>query len=397
MILRLGRDLAGRWPLCPVECIVCKCRTDDKIGQVMSEAEQTADCVEGLRTALPPGTGLELRDGELALEDDPIDGWLHVQGPWGALEIPFANRRRVNKAALALMDRRFRERGPRRNDPDLGDRPRWMLFTEYVTTRQAHELRKGGIAFADTRGNVHLWGPGLYLRVIGNRPAARRPKTTRLMRPAAGRVLFALLQDPRRAEMPYRELAKQTGVAPDTVNRVFKDLEGKGYLKVWGTRGRAVTRLPELVELWTLAYEDALRPKLQPKQCHWAGARPVEELAHFMPLGPEEPAVLLGGEAAAAVLTDTIRPTTATLHVPPGTQRDVMKALDLVPRLDGPITLLHTFGTTNACQPPKPAPTHLADPLLVHAELLREGDDRARIAAEAIYDQYIVRRFPRDR
>ncbi len=362
----------------------------------MGEAELTADCLEGLRTALPPNTELVLRHGELAPEDAYIDGWLHVQGPWGEMEIPFENKRRVNKTVLALMDRRFREHGYRRDD-NLGDTPRWMLLTEYVTTRQAGDLREERIAFADTRGNVHLWGPGLYVWVIGNKPAARRPKTPRLARPAAARVLFALLQDPRRAQEPYRELAKKTGVAPDTVNRVFNDLEGKGYLKVWGARERAVTRLPELVELWTVAYEDALRLKLQPKRCHWAGGGPVEEIANLLPIDPGDPPVLLGGEVAAALLTDTIRPTTATLHVQPGTQRTVMKALHLVPRPDGPITLLHTFGATNQWRPPEPARTHLADPLLVHAELMREGGERAKITAEQIYDRYIVRRFPSDR
>jgi hypothetical protein len=36
----------------------------------------------------------------------------------------------------------------------------------------------------------------------------------------------------------------------------------------------------------------------------------------------------------------------------------------------------------------------LADPLLIHAELMRENDDRARAAAEEVYDRHIVGRFP---
>lgn len=360
----------------------------------MSEDELATACLEGLRAALPPETEIELRPGVSAHRKVHPGGRLRIRGPWGEMALPCELKRRVNNTVIVLMDRRIREAG--HGAGDVRGTPRWILFAEHVTPRQAHDLRADGIAFVDTRGNVQIWGPGLYVRVLGNKPAARKPKTPRLTRPAAARVLFALLQNPRRVQEPYRELAEQTGVAPDTVSRVFHDLRGKGYLKVWGRRERAVIRLTELMELWTVAYEDALRPKLEPKRCHWAGAKPVEQIANLLPLGPGEPPVLLGGEVAAALLTDMIRPTSATLYVPPGTQRAVMKALHLVPQPDGPVTLLHTFGVTNEWTPRKPAPAHLADPLLVHAELMREGDDRARMAAQAIYDRYIVRRFPDD-
>lgn len=362
----------------------------------MDEAELTADCVKAMRTALPPEAELELTPGGIGLGDAHIDGRLHIHGPWGRIEVPVETRVRVNKAAIALMDRRFRTQGEGRNH-DQGEAPRWVLFTEHVTARQARELREGGIGFVDTRGNVHIWGPGLYVWVTGNKPAARRQRTLRLTRRTAARVLFVLLQDPHRAQAPYRELADHAGVAPDTVNRVFNELQAKGYLRTWGTREREVTRLPELMELWTLGYEDELRPKLQPKRCQWTGAGPIEDIVNVLPMAPPELPVLLGGELAAAVLTDMIRPTTAVLHVPHDAQLAAMKALGLVPRPDGPITLLHTFGETNEWRPPRPVPTHLADPLLVHAELMRQGDDRTRMVADEIYDQYIVRRFPDDR
>jgi len=107
--------------------------------------------------------------------------------------------------------------------------------------------------------------------------------------------------------------------------------------------------------------------------------------------------LLLGGELGAAALTDLIRPTLATLHVPPGEQRAVMKALGLLPHPEGAITLVHTFGATNAwTHAERVTPPH-ADPLLIHAELMQVDDDRARGLAGEVYDGYVARRFADDR
>jgi hypothetical protein len=103
--------------------------------------------------------------------------------------------------------------------------------------------------------------------------------------------------------------------------------------------------------------------------------------------------MLLGGEAAAAVVTDAIRPATAVLHVAPGDQQAAMKALQLVPRPDGAITLVHTFGTTNQWTVPLRANIPLADPLLIHAELLRAGGDRDKAVADEIYAKHIAGRL----
>lgn len=355
----------------------------------MDETGLVADCLEGLRAALPAGTEVEVRPGGLLQRAAPIDGWLEVIGPWGRVDLPFALKRRVNNATVALLEQRFREvQGPRREGV-----PTWLLLTEYVNAEQARRLREAGVAFADTRGNAHVRGEGLYVWVVGNRPTTRRLQTSGLTRPAAARVLFVLLQDPRRARQPYRELAALAEVAPDTVNRVFNGLQEKVLLKTWGEKERELARVPELAELWTLAYGDGLRPKLRPRRCQWTVGGPMADFLDVLRGERTTHGALLGGEGAAALLTDTIRPTRATLHVPHDDRRDVMRALALVPMPDGRITLLDTFGTTNEWRPPRGAPTGLVDPLLIHAELLGEDDDRATAVAAEIYDSYIVKRF----
>jgi hypothetical protein len=359
----------------------------------MDDAQLEAACLAGVRAALPPGVRAELRRSTRDPRGLAPDARIEIHAQGGSWGIPLEVRRRFHAASLALADRRLRRPEPPRTPEARDERPPWILFTEHATLPQACDLRARRIAFADAVGNVHLWGPGLYVWVAGNRPETRRSGTIRLTRPAAARVLFALLQDPRRAHSPYRELAATAGVAPDTVNRVLNDLERKGYLKVWGKRGRALVRLPELLELWTLAYQDGLRPKLEPRRCQQVAPGRMEELATLLASTSQRLPVLLGGEAGAAMLTDALRPATAVLHVPPAEQRQIMQALRLLPKPDGPITLLHTFGATNEWQPPDRPGTRMADPLLIHAELMREEDDRLRSTAAQIYDRHIAMRF----
>jgi hypothetical protein len=297
---------------------------------------------------------------------------------------------RIHRGAIAVLDGRFRDRA--RGGTVEPDRPRWVLFTEYVAPPLGRHLRKERIAFADACGNVHLWGPGLFVWVAGNKPTARVPRAPRLGRAAAAKVLFALLQDPHRAQLPYRHLAVLADVAPDTVHAVFTDLQHKGLLKTWGTRRRELTRLPDIVELWTRAYQDGLRNKLNPKRCVRLGNDPFE-LKELPALAPKALRLLLGGEMAAGELTGVIRPTHITLHVPAGKQSDVMRAMRLTPHPDGATTLLDTFGMTNEWTPPRATRTPFADPLLIHAELLCTGDDRAREAAEEVYRRYVAERL----
>lgn len=355
----------------------------------MDEAELIRGCLHGLRAALPGGITAETRLGGGRPEAPDVDGWLCLRGHGGVVDIPYEAKVHVGEANVALVDRRMRDAG---REGRTGTPP-WILFTRFVHGKQARRLREAGIAFADTEGNAHVWGPGLYVWVTGNRPEAGATRTPRLTRAAAARVLFVLLQDPRRVREPYRNLAAQAGVALDTVHRVFDDLQTKGYLRTGEGRARVLGRLPLLHELWITAYEDALRPKLLPTRCRRLVGGPLGDVG--LPLADAANAApwLIGGEAAAADLTEALRPTTATLHTLPGEQRAVMKALGLVPAPEGPITLLHTFGTTNEWRPTEPGPAHHADPLLIHAELLRIGDDRAKETAARLYERHIRVRF----
>jgi hypothetical protein len=63
----------------------------------------------------------------------------------------------------------------------------------------------------------------------------------------------------------------------------------------------------------------------------------------------------------------------------------MQRQLNLLPAKDGPVVVLGVPGPLGL---EGPAP-HVAHPLLVYTELLVEGDERAREAAEEIRSRYL--------
>ena len=56
----------------------------------MDEHELLAKCLDGLRAALPGGGTVEAEpEAARRAGGDDADGWLHVRGPWGAMDIPY--------------------------------------------------------------------------------------------------------------------------------------------------------------------------------------------------------------------------------------------------------------------------------------------------------------------
>jgi hypothetical protein len=353
----------------------------------------TTACLATVREALPAHAHVELEAWRDRAGTPRLAGVLRLRAGPATQALPVAARTgKCPRAGLEVLGRRF-------TDAPVGhaataEGPPWMLFAEYVPPVLGRHLREARQPFADACGNVFLWGVGLYVWVEGHKPTGRPPRPPRLTRAAAAKVLYVLLQEPDRVRQTYRQVATCAGVAPDTVLSVFSDLRGKRYLIEWGRRKRRLERLPELMELWLQAYQDGLRHKLHPTRCVGVGNDPIPWKDLVAAARPDAP-LLVGGETAAYELTGTTRPEVVTLHVPAGTQTDVMRTLRLVPHAQGATTLLDTFGRANGWIGPLATPTSLpfADPLLIHAELMLTGNDRLREAAEELYRRHIVVRF----
>jgi hypothetical protein len=258
-----------------------------------------------------------------------------------------------------------------------------LLVTDYLTPTLADVLKERNIAFLDAAGNAYLNHPPLFVWVKGEKPTQTLPTasvTTRTFNPSGLQVLFPLLCNPNWTNHPYREIAKLAGVAHGTVGWVLAELPKLGFMAEVGGKRRLLQ--PErLLQQWVEAYARTLRPKLLLGRFH------TDTLDWHRTIDPGKYGFLLGGEPAAARLTDHLRPGTVTLY---GPKLEPRLLLDQRLRADpkGNVEILRRFWKFDNEEP-------LIVPLpLVYADLLAIGDARCLETAKLLYGD-IVTRFGR--
>jgi hypothetical protein len=258
-----------------------------------------------------------------------------------------------------------------------------VLVTRHVNQALAERLRELDVPFIDAAGNAYLRTPELLIFVTGRKPERNAPGQlpVRAFRHIGLKAIFALLCRADLVAAPYRTIAGQADVALGTVNAVMKDLERLGFLRVTKAQGRRIDRKAELQTLWVEAYLRDLRPRLNPRRYRvgdgawWKGGTPLP------------PDLFLGGEPAAALLTEHLAPEVATIYDGGGF---AALARRLMPNKDdhGNLEVLQRFWPF---EPPEVLPGWpLAPPLLVYADLLGTADARNLETAEIVREKFLA-------
>jgi len=258
-----------------------------------------------------------------------------------------------------------------------------LLVTRYITPQIADTLKELDIPFIDTTGNAYIKEPPLLVFIKGNRPDERfneRPPA-RAFRATGLQLVYAFLCNPGLENAPYREIAKLADVALGTVGWVVRDLKKMGHLIEMGKRGRRLIQKEKLLRRWVTAYPEQLRPK--------------KFMGRYKATNPdwwryeELPAteVYWGGEVAAAILTEYLKPEIITIY----THRRLTLHKWLIKNRirkdpDGKIEVLNAFWTFKNEGPY----TNLVHPLLIYADLHATGDARNIETAEMIYEQELT-------
>lgn len=268
-----------------------------------------------------------------------------------------------------------------------------MLITDYVAPDLADALKERGIPFLDAAGNAYIKQTNLLIWVKGQKPAVKATVISagRAFQPTGLQVIFTLLCNPQAINLPYRELAKMAGVAHGTVGWVMPDLQQLGFVRdLQGKRGtRRLFEHERLLNQWADAYARVLRPRTLVGRYYVAGFEgwknwPIAEYG-----------ALWGGEPAAAMLTEYLRPGELTLYAEktPG----LLAARQKFMKEAGP---LHAAAVEVRKRfwnfPGDPEHGNMVPPLLVYADLLATGDARCIETAKMIYDVHVARLFTED-
>ena len=310
------------------------------------------------------------------------DAWLRIGRGGDGVCYLVEVKRTVTTSTVGGLVAQLRDRATRVGLPTL-------LVAPYVAPPVAEALRAQGQQFADAAGNAYLTGPAHYVYIAGQRPKERGlPAQSGGALTANGlKVLFTLLCNPALAVAPQRTLAAAANVALGAVPAVLKDLRGEGHVVMLkGQRRFRGTK--RLLDEWAQGYARRLRPKT----LHATYVTERFDTWRDWLLDPKE--VLWGGEPAAALLTDYLRPGVLTLYterLPPRLiieQR--LKKEDHVGAQRYVEERRPFWGNLNLEQ----ARADVVPLVLVYADLLATGDGRCLETAQLLYEAHLARLLP---
>jgi hypothetical protein len=285
------------------------------------------------------------------------------------------------------------------------DRKRWgkttelLLLADFVNPLLADQLKRAGVNFIDTAGNLFLKrAPELYLYVEGKKPpVSQKDKPTRLFQPSGLTLLFGLLIEPESVNHPYRHLASVNGLALGTVGWVKRDLKEQGYLEPIGKDHFRLIRRKELLDRWVQGYANRLRPKLFVGEYRDLTNNLDAVVKTFRRYALEQGMswCVTGGFGADDIIHH-YQGNTLTLFVEFWKQNEALKSLKWLPLSGGSITILKSFSPRVFQMSGAQQRTPVVHPLLIYAELLHHGMDRDLETARLIYKEYLEESIAKD-
>ena len=257
-----------------------------------------------------------------------------------------------------------------------------LLITRYVSSNKADELKKNGIQFIDLAGNAYINYYPIYIFIKGNKPPDMFYKNTqhRAFKQSGLKIIYALLCYPDLIKKTYRYIAEITNVALGTVGWVLNDLADLGFVAEMGDRGRQLLKKEELFNRWCVDYNEKLRPKLLINK--FAGHR--DWWIHYK-LNPEY--AQWGGEVAANKLIKYIKPQDIIIYADYEKYKRVVIENKLRKDPNGDIVFFERFWKVDRNNGFK----EIVNPILIYADLINTGNQRAIETAKIIYEKYINR------
>jgi hypothetical protein len=277
---------------------------------------------------------------------------------------------------------------------NLGDRlkhgQRPLLVTRSLSNLVVDQLLERNIEFIDVDGNIYLNSPGIYL-VVRNQASKDSTNKSLEITSAALQVMYALLSQPNtlKGDDVDEQISYISGVSTKTVKSTIKKLQELDYMTYKHGRYEIIDYV-KLLERWELGYSETLRSKLLIGTFSPIGKRNFSEIEDDLKKYTDQYGYLIGGELAASILTEYLRPISAILHLGENVDyRQIAVKLKLKPDPEGNIALLESFGHDKHHQNEFGGLKNIVNPLLIHAELVRTGNSRLKETAQLIYDRYI--------
>ncbi|MDJ0616095.1 MAG: type IV toxin-antitoxin system AbiEi family antitoxin [Calothrix sp. MO_192.B10] len=335
------------------------------------------DCLEKLK-ALPniQVTPKKIPNTKI---DSSADGIITIRSPLKSVDYVYAIQPNVTGTTAELVIAYFKLHQEKLTK-------KLFLITRYLSEPAIAKLVENNIEFIDTAGNIYLNSPAAYILIRGQHRPKEKYTSPLQITPNNLKVIYILLKLPNILKASLKELADAAGVTSTTANHTLKNLYRLGYLQRQPGGNYRIAHYSKLLERWEIGYIESLRPKLLLGHFTPVVKGKLAEILDNIIQQAKEKNFLIGGELGAALTSSYLVPTGATLHVKDN-YRLIAAKLKLKPSPEGKIIFLQQFGLDNAGDYNQAEP--IADPLLIHAELMMENNERLEETAKRIFIKYI--------
>jgi len=243
-------------------------------------------------------TGLKLNPYVM---DDKID--MILRDDEHEIEFQAIVKSTVNNSNIGLLKNRYNQFSEN-----------LLLITRSINTESSNLLRSLGINYIDTAGNAYINVPPLRIQIKGNRLKASdlqsvKDNSRSVYRPAFLQLIFTLLCNPDLENNPYREIAGMANISLGAVQMYMRRLERDDFLMVFDQNHKNLINKKKLLELWLEAYPQQIKPK------YLIGNYTSEIVSREINQSLQSSNALLGGESAAAIITNYIRPYLHTIYI----------------------------------------------------------------------------------
>ena len=259
------------------------------------------------------------------------------------------------------------------------------------------KLIDAGVEFIDASGTVFLNNPSLYVLIqkdtvkpksASNAISSIRINSTHL------KIIYVILQQPQILETTPSKISQLAGLKTEQyLFRRIRELCDLNYFERLPNQKFGVSDYVGLLERWEIGYAETLRNDLFVGRFRPASNLKLSSVFEEAVVWADRLNFLVGGELGAGLATQYLKGIKAVFHLSQqASQRVIAAKLRLLPDPNGPITFLNQFGTSNPWENDRFP--YLADPLLLHAELSLETDERLKETAQRIFDDFIAERIP---
>jgi len=136
----------------------------------------------------------------------------------------------------------------------------------------------------DSSGNASIINDQLRIVVKGEknrRLSAEFSKPSRLFKESGIKLLFGFLTNPEMINYTYREMQNVIDLSLGAIKNSIEEMQENGYLLI-NEEKRILKKRTELLERWTISYNETLKPKLFLKRMsfkentHWKDIKLLE-------------------------------------------------------------------------------------------------------------------------